>query len=147
MTDKVFLDSNVWIYLFSNNENHNTDKHKTNVAKQFLNDNMVKSVFVTSCQVINEVCHVLKRYHLAEEKIRTVIESMTNICLIQDISKEVCLLASTLRERHSLSFWDSIIVATAKTAGCRFLISEDMHDGLTVDTLRIKNIFSISPTR
>ena len=71
-----------------------------------------------------------------------MIESITSICLIQDISKEVCLLASTLRERHSLSFWDSIIVATAKTAGCSSLISEDMHDGLVLDKLRIKNIFS-----
>jgi len=87
-------------------------------------------------------CNVLKRHGLAEDNIRTVIESITDICLIQDISQEVCLLASTLRERYSFSFWDSIIVATAKTAGCSFLISEDMHDGLTVDKLRIKNIFS-----
>jgi len=137
MTDKAFIDSNVWVYLFSNNENP-----KAKVVEKFLDDNTVKSVFVTSCQVVNEVCNVLKRHRLAEEKIRTVIESITSICLIQDISKEVCLLASTLRERHSLSFWDSIIVATAKTAGCSSLISEDMHDGLVLDKLRIKNIFS-----
>ncbi|MCL2744526.1 MAG: PIN domain-containing protein [Planctomycetaceae bacterium] len=136
MTDKVFIDSNVWVYLFSDNKNH-----KAKAAERFLDD-AVKSVFVTSCQVVNEVCNVLKRHGLAEDKIRTVIESITNICLMQDISKEVCLLASALREQHSLSFWDSVIVATAKTSGCCLLISEDMHDGLAVDTLRIKNIFS-----
>jgi len=136
MTEKVFIDSNVWIYLFSDNENP-----KAKVVENFLDDNTVKSVFVTSCQVVNEVCNVLKRHGLAEDKIRTVIENITSICLIQDISQEVCLLASTLRERYSFSFWDSIIVATAKTAGCGFLISEDMHDGLAMDKLRIKNIF------
>ena len=139
MTNKVFIDSNVWVYLFSDNENH-----KAKVVEKFLDDNAVKSIFVTSCQVVNEVCHVLKRHHLEEEKIRTVIESITNVCLIQDISKEVCLLASALREREPLSFWDSIIVATAKTAGCSFLISEDMQNGLAVDKLRIKNIFAAS---
>jgi len=137
MTEKVFIDSNVWVYLFADTENP-----KAKVVENFLDDNTVKSVFVTSSQVVNEVCNVLKRHGLEEEKIRTVIESITSICLIQGISQEVCLLASTLRERYSFSFWDSIIVATAKTAGCSFLISEDMHDGLAVDKLRITNIFS-----
>ena len=137
MTDKVFIDSNIWVYLFSDDKNH-----KAKVAKKFIADNSISSVFVTSCQVVNEVCNVLKRYGLAEERIRVVIENMTNICLMQDLSKEICLLASTLREKYSFSFWDSIIVATAKTAGCGLLISEDMHDGLAMDRLRIKNIFS-----
>jgi len=136
MTDKTFIDSNVWVYLFSDDKNP-----KAKIVGEFLDDNDITSVFVTSCQVVNEVCNVLKRHGLVEDKIRAVIESITNICLIQDISKEVCLLASTLRERFSLSFWDSVIVATAKTAGCSLLVSEDMHDGLTVDKLRIKNIF------
>ena len=139
MTDKVFIDSNVWVYLFSDGENH-----KAKVVEKFLDDNMVKSVFVTSFQVVNEVCNVLRRHRLAEEKIRIVIESITNLCLIQDMSKEVCLLASMLRERYSFSFWDSLIVAAAKTAGCNFLISEDMQNGLAVDKLRIKNIFAAS---
>ena len=136
MIDKVFVDSNVWVYLFSDDSSH-----KSKIAEEFIINTTIKSAFVTSCQVVNEVCNVLKRHGLAEDKIRTVIDSITNICLIQDISKEVCLLASTLRERYSLSFWDSIIVATAKTAGCGLLVSEDMHDGLAVDKLRIRNIF------
>jgi predicted nucleic acid-binding protein len=36
------------------------------------------------------------------------------------------------------------IVAAAKTAGCNLLISEDMHDGLAIDRMRIQNIFSAS---
>jgi predicted nucleic acid-binding protein len=136
MTDKIFIDSNVWVYLFSEDGNR-----KGTIAKEFVANNTVKSAFVTSCQAVNEVCNVLKRYGLAEDNIRTVIDSITNICLMQDISKEVCLLASALRESYSFSFWDSIIVATAKTAGCSVLVSEDMHDGLVMDKLQIKNIF------
>jgi len=141
MTDKVFIDSNIWVYLFSDDKNH-----KAKIAEKFIADNSVNSVFVTSYQVVNEVCNVLKRHGLAEEKIRVVIESMTNICLIQDVSKETCLLASALREKYSFSFWDSVIVATAKIARCNLLISEDMHDGLMIDRLKIKNIFSPDST-
>ena len=137
MTSKIFIDSNIWVYFFSDNGNR-----KAEIVEKFLADNAVKSVLITSCQVVNEVSNVLKRHGLAEEKIRVVIENMNNICLIQDLSKDVSLLASQLREKFLFSFWDSIIVATAKTAGCDLLISEDMHDGLVIDELKIKNIFS-----
>ena len=136
MTGRMFVNSNLWVYLFSDDKNP-----KTKIVGKFLADNAAKSIFVVSCQVVNEVCNVLKRHGLAEEKIRIVIEDITNICLIQGLSKEICLLASMLREKYALSFWDSLIVATAKTAGCGLLISEDMQDGLVVDGLRIKNIF------
>ena len=137
MTDRIFIDSNIWVYFFSEDGNP-----KTPIVERFFTANVTKSVFITSCQVVNEVGNVLKRFGLSEEKIRIVIEKMTDICLIQDLSKEVCLLASTLRESYSFSFWDSIIVATAKTAGCNLLISEDMHEGLMIGELRINNILS-----
>lgn len=31
--------------------------------------------------------------------------------------------------RKTLSFWDALLWATARQAGCRLLLSEDMHDG------------------
>ena len=139
MSNRMFIDSNVWVYLFSENGNH-----KAEVVQTFLVSNTAHSIFVTSSQVVNEVCNVLKRHGMAEEKIRVVIENLTSICVVQNLSKDVCLIASRLREKYSLSFWDSIIVATAKTAGCNLLISEDMHDEQVMDGLKIKNIFSSS---
>lgn len=139
MTDRVFIDSNIWVYFFAED-----DHPKTSIVVEFFADSAAKSVFITSCQVVNEVSNVLKRFGLSEEKLRIVIEKMTDLCLIQELSKEVSLLASTLRENYSFSFWDSIIVATAKTAECDLLISEDMHDGLTIGELTIRNIFSQS---
>lgn len=41
--------------------------------------------------------------------------------------------ASELREKYSLSYWDSLIVASALTADCEILYSEDMQDGLRVE--------------
>jgi len=99
MTERMFIDSNIWVYLFSENKNH-----KEEIAQAFLTDNTAHSVFVTSCQVVNEVCNVLKRHGMTEGKIRIVIENLVNICVMQDLSKDVCLTASTLREKYSLSF-------------------------------------------
>jgi len=47
-----------------------------------------------------------------------------------------------LRARHQFSYWDSMIVASALSAGAVILYSEDMDNGMTVDgQLTIVNSF------
>lgn len=46
---------------------------------------------------------------------------------------QVLLRASRLRAQYSLSFWDSLIVASAIESGCNVLYTEDMQDGLAVE--------------
>ena len=66
---------------------------------------------------------------------------MYEICTIQDFSKDIIMSASSLREKYSLSFWDSIIVASAIISNCNILASEDMQTGLKINNTTIKNIF------
>ena len=42
-------------------------------------------------------------------------------------------------ERHQLAIYDSMIVAAAALAGCTTLFSEDMHNGLVIDGVTVKN--------
>jgi len=42
---------------------------------------------------------------------------------------------------HGWSFWDAMIWATAKRAGCRLLISEDGQNGRTLGGVTIVNPF------
>jgi len=53
-----------------------------------------------------------------------------------------------LRDKYKLSFWDSIIVASALQGGAVRLYSEDMQNGLVVENkLTIINPFaSLVPT-
>jgi predicted nucleic acid-binding protein len=44
-------------------------------------------------------------------------------------------------EKIFVSYWDSLIVATALEAGCNQLSSEDMQHGQIVYGLKIHNIF------
>jgi predicted nucleic acid-binding protein len=44
-----------------------------------------------------------------------------------------------LAERYRLQLYDGMIVAAAQLAGCTVLYSEDMHDGLVIDGLSIRN--------
>jgi predicted nucleic acid-binding protein len=137
MIDKVFVDTNVWVYLYLHDDD---DKYKT--AEEYLSKNSPNVVFIISWQVINEVSNTLLKYKYSEAKIRKYIEQLCKTCIMQDFTKEIVLTASSLRERYSLSFWDSILVASALFSECNLLISEDMQNGLNIDQkLKIKNIF------
>jgi len=45
---------------------------------------------------------------------------------------------------HSLSFWDAMLWATAKRAGCGLLVTEDGRDGLALGGVTWANPF-VSP--
>jgi predicted nucleic acid-binding protein len=56
---------------------------------------------------------------------------------------EECLAgAIDASRRKMLSFWDALLWATARQAGCRLLLSEDMHDGQTLGGVTIVNPFA-----
>ncbi|WP_083908706.1 PIN domain-containing protein [Thioalkalivibrio thiocyanodenitrificans] len=50
-------------------------------------------------------------------------------------------VAWTLEARYHLSWWDALIVAAASRAGCRYLLSEDLQHGQTLDQVVVLNPF------
>jgi len=135
MIDRIFIDSNIWLYLFRHDEDHKYD-----IAKKFILNNADNSMYI-SYQVINEMTNQLVRNNFNEKIIKENIEYMYKICTVHNFSKNIIMSASSLREKYSFSFWDSLIVASALNSGCNILASEDMHDGLKIDNLKIVNIF------
>ena len=136
MTDRIFIDSNIWCYLFIQDE---YEKYK--VSEKFLQNNRENTLFIITYQVINEVTNRLIKKSFSEEKIRETLLYMYKICTIQDFSQNIILTASALRGKYSLSFWDSIIVASALEAHCSILASEDMQNGLHINNMIVKNIY------
>jgi len=60
---------------------------------------------------------------------------------------ETCLVdAMDAVADHAWSFWDAMIWATAKRAGCRLLISEDGQDGRTLGGVTLVNPFAATPS-
>jgi predicted nucleic acid-binding protein len=96
-----------------------------------------------STQVINEVCvNFLRRANFTEEQVSRLIESFYEKYPVIELNRSVLLTASRLRQRYSLSFWDSTIVASALDAGVSILYSENMQHGLTIEErLQVLNPF------
>lgn len=50
-----------------------------------------------------------------------------------------------VQDRYRLSWWDSLIAAAAQVAGCAYLLTEDLQDGLMLGAIRVVNSFRVSP--
>ena len=135
MTGKCFVDSNIWIYSFADD-----DPARKKKACEFLDNTQSK---VVSWQVVNETCSTLLHKKGKDEIfIRFVVDHICESYEVVDFSASLLEAASRLRARHSISFWDSLIVAAALAAECSTLASEDMQHGQKYGGMTIRNIFA-----
>ena len=134
MKDKIFLDSNIFLYGFSD-----IDPQKHEVAKNIL----LSDDFTVSTQVINEVSNnMLKKLGFDEPNIIEFINSCYKRYSIINFSKELFIAASKVRTKYRYSYWDSMIIAAALENGNNILYSEDLHSGQEIEKkLKIINPF------
>ena len=134
MTGKCFIDSNVWLYLLSDDD----------LAKKRKADTVLSEVRqkIVSWQVINEVCiNLVRKKGMDESFVRKTIGFICESCAVVDFNVSLLDTASHLRARHSISFWDSLVVAAALAAGCDMLFSEDLQNGQRYGQMVVRNIF------
>ncbi len=58
-----------------------------------------------------------------------------------DITPKVFELALDLCGTHTLSYWDSAIIAAAALSGCDEILTEDMQHGAIIAGVRLRNPF------
>ena len=123
----AFIDTNVWLYAFSTSQ----DKLKSQQAKMLLRRT---PQIALSTQVVNEVSvNLLRKFQADERDIRKLVRSLYRKYLIIEFNRTILLQASDLRIAYHISYWDSLIIASALAVGATTLYSEDMHDGLIVN--------------
>ena len=50
-----------------------------------------------------------------------------------------------LQDRYKLSYWDALIVAAAKAASCKYLLTEDLQSRQELDGIEVVNPFVRAP--
>ena len=97
-------------------------------------------------QVVNEFHWILSRkYGVDESTIKTkVTKGIAAFASVVPLDFKVYQDAFRIRGKYNVSFWDSLIIASALDNKCTLLYSEDMQHGLSVDNkLKIVNPLSI----
>ncbi|MBD2596152.1 PIN domain-containing protein [Nostoc spongiaeforme FACHB-130] len=136
---RCFVDSNIWLYRFILNSSETSAVQKQQIATTVTSqENLLVSI-----QVINEVCaNLIRKAGFDNSQIQNLIEDFSEGCEILPVSLETLQYAVKLRDRYLLSFWDSLIVASAVLGQASILYSEDMQDGLMIENaLQIVNPF------
>ncbi|MFN2359050.1 MAG: PIN domain-containing protein [Desulfotignum sp.] len=131
-----FIDTNIWLYAFIQDQ----DAEKNKMARTIIRECEI----VISTQIINEMCvNLIKKMGFSEIEIQKLIVSLHRKYSVFELSQDILLKASQIRDVHSFSFWDSIIAASALDCDANCLISEDMQSGfLLEDRLKIVNPFA-----
>jgi len=127
MNDKVFFDTNIIIYSYSEDE---IDKHNiaNNILEKYAQD------IIISKQVINELVNVLfKRFKLLSDDIENVVLELDTMLSIVDFDLITQIKAIRLKGRYQLQYYDALIIATAIENGCNILFSEDMQHQQVID--------------
>ncbi len=134
MKDKIFLDTNILVYCYSNSE-----PSKREIAQKLC---MQEDVYI-STQVLNEMTNVLaKKHKISWNNIANVISEFESNFFIHTLTSFEIKKACNIAEKYGFSYFDSLIIASAIEANCNILYSEDMHNGQVIENkIKIINPF------
>ncbi len=132
MTDKIFIDTNILVYLSSND----------NLRRQKVVDILYKlSDAIISTQVLGEFSNVAYRNKIiSSENLIEFINQFSESFEVAIITERTIIKAIKIKEKYKFSLWDSMILASALENNCSILYSEDMqHNQIIENKLKIIN--------
>jgi len=136
MSDKVFLDTNIFIYLYSEDE-----QDKRTVVSYTVNNNSC----ITSTQALNEACNVwYRKCNWDKTQVKTCLDGIEAVCdEVMLVQRKTINSAISIKDIYGYSYYDSLILASALEANCDIILTEDMSDGQIIENrLTIINPFS-----
>lgn len=138
MKDKVFVDTNIFIYAFLEDEG-NIEKRR---AALELLQSLSSADIAISTQVLSEIYSVLLKNKVSDKAIQKKVEILVSETAVSPITLDTVRKSWKIRFKYAYTYWDSLIVASALENNCSTLYTEDMHDGQVIeDSVRIINPF------
>jgi predicted nucleic acid-binding protein len=136
MSGADFLDSNVLVY---------TDDHdapdKQRVALELVETGHADRQTFVSTQVLEEYfAAATKKLGVPADVARGKVELFGQLNLVVMTLDDI-LAGIDLHRLHQISFWDGLLVQSARRAGCGRLLTEDLQDGRRFDGLVVHNPF------
>ncbi|MGB9433692.1 MAG: PIN domain-containing protein [Candidatus Acidiferrum sp.] len=139
MSDKFFLDTNIFVYSFDASA-----PKKSRQAAELIRRGIQTRQGIVSYQVVQEFFNVaLRRFAKsmttaeAEQYLSTTFRPLLSVHSSQAVYGESLRIAA----KFKLSWYDSLIVASALEGHCDVLYSEELQHGQQFEDLQISNPF------
>ena len=135
-----FVDTNILLYSLGLRP---MEPRKTAIANVIL----TASDLVLSVQVLQEfyvqATHSRRLDALPHDLATRLIQKWLRF-RIQETTVAILQSALLLKDRFQVSYWDAAILAAAKAARCRQLLSEDLNPGQDYDGIEVVNPFRMN---
>ena len=138
MSGRVFVDTNVLVYAHDISTGAKHEKARSLVERLWQ-----ERTGAVSTQILQELYVSLRRNAarpLASEEARALVADYLRWEVVVN-SGESILDAIALEQRYGISFWDALVVQSARACGAELLYSEDLSDGQAYDSVRVVNPF------
>jgi predicted nucleic acid-binding protein len=136
MSDKIFLDANILV--------HAQDAgvpQKQCTSRDIIMQLADSGDGVISTQVMQEFFVAATRRLGVEPLVAKGILKTFAVFEIVQVSAELIHEAIDCSILNQLSFWDSLILAAAASAGCSTVFSEDINSSQTILRVKVRNPF------
>jgi predicted nucleic acid-binding protein len=132
----IFLDTNVVVYAFDC-----ADPAKQRAAIEVLEGS---DRLVVSTQVLLESWWVLTRRLAEPLDENQASEVIDQLCILPVVSTDPQLVQQAIQTslRCDIAVWDALIIEAARAAGCRRVMSEDLHAGQDFEGVVVENPFA-----
>jgi len=139
MSDKIFIDTNVFVYSYLKNPKKEEDYKKHLKAKELLGSFRSDNQVFISTQVCNEYYSALLKNKIENFDIQSSLSDLVKKVNVASISKDTVLNSFAIKNRYDFSYWDSLILSSALENGCTILYSEDMQDNQLINRVNTVN--------
>lgn len=139
MTNSITFDTNLLIYFVDS-----VDPVKHHIAKRIV-DSCYYARSPLPLQCLGEFYRAAtrKKFLTAAAAAQIVTQAQAAMLIVPS-STEDLIEAMQVYQQHNVPFWDAMLCATARRAGCTLLLSEDLQDGREINGLTIRNPFKLS---
>ena len=139
MNARFFLDTNIFAYAFDP-----AAPSKAQLSNRLTRRAIATGKGIISYQVVQEFFNVAFRKFPAPkfaEQAQAYFTSVLRPLLGVNFSPALLLRAMGIREKHSISWYDALIVAAAIEGECSVLYTEDFQHGREIEGVKILNPF------
>ena len=134
----TFVDTNILVYAHDA-----SDPARQALARAAIEQLWADGTGVLSTQVLQEFYVVVtgrQRIRMTSAQAREIL-ALYGAWTVVQVDLVTILAASELHETHSISFWDALVVQSARLAGAGRILTEDLGHGTSVAGIRIENPF------
>ena len=131
---KSFLDTNILIYQMDNR-----DVVKQKKCRELVRALVLRHEAVISTQILQEFyVACTAKLKVKPILVKGMIHGFQNMEVVT-VGADLINEAIDTSIQYQISFWDSIVVVSAESAKCQYLITEDLNEGQVIRNVKIQN--------